>query len=239
MCVCVCNVSVVCVEIYYFKSSCLPYIQCMHLFHLAIVAVFCVLSYCAQFCLCMSQVFLCACMECNIPVWWCEFVPVCTCVPVCTASCTAQVFLYGCMDYNNPSWSFVSVCAQHDVYHRCFVCLHGLQYSSLVVSVCICVCAHYVVYIADVSLLLPAWIAIFQFSCLCLRALCAPSFQIQFSCVCVRACFQLNRCSVSVAKHTPRYKRTQVCFVPFYFHPECRIVLPSIHSRSGKMGHSL
>ena len=196
------------------------------------------------FCLCMSQVFLCACMVCNIPVWLCEFVPVCTCV------CTLHSVWHKC--FCMPAWitTFqvshvcLCLCAQNDVYHRCFVCLNGLQHSSLVVSVCVCVCAHYMVYIADVSLLLPAWIGTFQFSylfvCVCLCSLHALSFQIQFSCICVCACCQLNRHSVSVAKHTPRYKRTQeVCSVPFYFHPGCQIVLPSIHSRSGKMGHSL
>lgn len=200
-------------------------------------------------CVCTISVFVCAChkcacMECNIPVWLCEFVPVCTCVCVC-----AHCIVYG-----------ISV----------FVCLHGLQHSKLVMCVsvctewcisqafcmpewiavfqfscvclCMCLCTLHGVHhrclfvVACMDCNIPIWL----FACVCLCALHALSFQIQFSCICVRTRFQLNRHSVSVTKHTPRYKRTQeVCSVTFYFHPGCRIVLPSIHSRSGKMGHSL
>ena len=166
MCVCVCNVSVVCIEIYYFKSSCLHYNVCicfilpsLQFFVCYLTASLCVHNF--SFCLCMSQVFLCACMECNISVWLCEFVPVCTCVCVC-----AHCIVYG-----------ISV----------FVCLHGLQHSKLVM--CVSVCTEWCI---SQAFCMPEWIAVFQFSCVCLCMCLCTLHGVHHRCLFVVACMDCN-----------------------------------------------
>ena len=125
VCVCVCNVSVVCVEIYYFKSSCLPYIQCMHLFHLAIIAVFCVLSYCQFMC---AHNFVCACHKC-------------CCVPAWSA-----IFQFGGVSL--CLYARVCLCALRSVRHKCF-CMAAWITTIQVGRLCLC--AHSMMYITGVS----------------------------------------------------------------------------------------
>ena len=165
VCVCVCNVSVVCVEIYYFKSSCLPYIY---------NACICFILPSLQFFVCYLTASLCVRTILSVHV---------TSVVVCLHGVqysSLVVWVCACMH--------VCACVHCVVYGTSvFVWLHGSQQSKLVV----CVCVRTAWCISQVFRM-PAWIAVFQFSCVCLHMCLCTLRGVHRRCFFVVACMDCN-----------------------------------------------